>query len=122
MSIDRTAAVDFAKKFWNKLADDEKFAHHSAGIISVAHARHQMHAPKADWEGVFVSDGNGGEKGVFRSLVDGSEKPDPFVRFDDLDDCTHYVSRCLKAEGVSLAETGRANELAEAMIKSNQTK
>jgi hypothetical protein len=64
----------------------------------------------------------GGEKGVFRSLADGSEKPDPFVRFDDLDDCTHYVSRCLKAEGVKLTETGRANELAEAMIKSHQTK
>jgi len=122
MPINRNDAMDYAKKFWNKLTDDDKFAHHNDGIVNVTHARLKMKAPKNEWEGVFVSDGKNGEKGVFRSIKDGTTKPDPFVEWNMLDDCTHYVSRCLKAGGVTVTETGRANELAVQMIQSTETK
>jgi hypothetical protein len=39
-----------------------------------------------------------------------------------LDDCTHYVCRCLLKEGVTLKETPRADELSNALINSHQTK
>jgi hypothetical protein len=122
MPIDRNAAMDYARKFWNKLTDDDRFAHHNAGLVNVADARLKMKAPKKDWEGIFLSNDKGGEKGVFRNITDGTIKPDSFIEWDMLDDCTHYVSRCLKAEGITLTETSRANELAEAMIRSAQTK
>jgi NlpC/P60 family len=123
MSFSRDAAIKFAKQFWDKVTDDDKFGHHSDGVVSLAEARRRMNAPKPDWEAVFVfSPKTGQDKGMFRNTNDGSFKPDPFVTEDDVDDCTHYVSRCLNTEGISLTETGRANELAEAMIKSHETK
>jgi hypothetical protein len=124
VAIDRKAAVDYAKKFWNRVADDDKIAI-SSGQILLADKRRSMKAPASDgWEAFFVSNGGAGEKAVFRRTVKGTmeEMPDPIVDWDALDDCTHYVSRCLINEGISLTETGRANELAEAMIKSGQTK
>ena len=124
MSIDRKAAVDYARKFWNRVADDDKFwTTHK--VVLLADQRKSMKAPASEgWEALFVPDGTGNEKAVFRRTVAGKteDKPDPIATFDQLDDCTHYVCRCLLKEGVALTETPRANELAEAMIRSSKTK
>jgi Putative amidase domain len=124
VSIDRQAAVDYAKKFWNRVCDDDKFWI-SSSVVSLAAKRKSMSAPAADgWEAFFVSNGAVGENAVFRRTVGGKteEKPDPIATWDDLDDCTHYVCRCLIKEGIALTETPRANELTEAMLKSSKTK
>src|SRR5690348_1892218 len=57
-------------------------------------------------------------------VVNGSieQMPAPIATWDELDDCTHYVRRCLKSERIGLIEQPRANELAETMIKSSKTK
>jgi len=122
--IDRKAAVDYAKKYWNRVTDDDKYWTSNA-VVSLADKRKSMHAPASDgWEAFFVSDGAGGENAIFRRTVGGTteDKPDPIARFDKLDDCTHYVCRCLLKEGIALTETPRANELSEAMINSGKTK
>lgn len=124
MPIDRKAALEYAKKFWNRAADDDKFFIGS-GEFPLAAKRKSMKAPKADgWEVFFVRDGHGGEDAKFRRIVGSKieEMPDPIARMEDLEDCTHYVSRCLLKEGINLKETTRANELAEAMLKSKETK
>ena len=124
MALDRKAAVDYAKKFWNRVADDDKIAI-SSGQILLADKRKSMKAPASDgWEAFFVSDGAAGEKAVFRRTINGKveQMRDPIADWDALDDCTHYVCRCLIKEGIELRQTGRANELAEAMIKSENTK
>jgi hypothetical protein len=124
MSIDRKAAMDYARKYWNRVTDDDKFWTSNA-VVSLADKRKSMNAPATDgWEAFFVTDGGGGEKAIFRRTTGGTteDKPDPIATWKDLDDCTHYVCRCLIKEGIALTETPRANELAEAMIKSNKTK
>ena len=124
MAIDRNAAVEYARKFWNRVADDDKIAI-SSGEVLLANKRKSMNAPASDgWEAFFVSDGAVGEMAVFRRMVKGTmeEMRAPIVNWMDIDDCTHYVCRCLIKEGISLTETSRANELAEAMIKSGKTK
>jgi hypothetical protein len=124
VAIDRKAAVDYAKKYWNRVTDDDKFWTSNA-VVSLAAKRKSMNASAADgWEAFFVSDHARGENAVFRRTVAGTveEMPDPIATWDELDDCTHYVCRCLIKEGIALTETPRANELAEAMIKSNKTK
>ncbi len=126
MAIDRKAALEYARKFWNRACDDDKIAiSTSYAPVSLAAKRKSMSAPASDgWEAFFVSNGAVGENAVFRRTVKGKieEKPDPAIFWDDLDDCTHYVSRCLLKEGISLTATTRANELTEAMRKSSQTK
>jgi hypothetical protein len=124
VAIDRKAAVEYARKFWNRVADNDKFWISSAEI-SLAAKRKSMKAPAADgWEAFFVADGSGGEKAIFRRTVGGKteDMPDPIAIWDDLDDCTHYVCRCLLKGGIALKETPRANELTETMIKSGKTK
>ena len=124
MSIDRKAGLDYAKKFWNRVTDDDKFWTSNA-VVSLADKRKSMHAPASDgWEAFFVPDSSGEESAVFRRTVKGKieDMADPIATWKDLDDCTHYVCRCLIKEGISLKETPRANELAEAMLQSSQTK
>jgi len=124
MPLDRKSAVDYATRFWNRVCDDDMIAI-SSGVVSLADKRKSMKAPASDgWEGWYVSDGNGNEKAVFGRVVNGKvvSQADPIFTWDFLDDCTHYVCRCLLAEGVKLTQTSRANELTEEMIKSSQTK
>ncbi len=124
MAIDRKAAIDYAKKFWNRVCDDDKFWTTNAPV-SLAAKRKSMSAPAAEgWEAFFVSNGNVGENAIFRRTVNGKteDKPDPIADWNALDDCTHYVCRCLIKEGIDLTETPRANELTEAMIKHRKTK
>jgi hypothetical protein len=124
MPIDRNAAITYAKKLWNKGCDDEKIAI-SSGWLNVADKRKEMKAPIAEgWEVFFVANKATPETGVFRRTVDGKmeQKPHVVVSNDDLDDCTHYVSRCLVNEGIKLKETFRANELITALIDADSTK
>jgi hypothetical protein len=124
VSVDRQAGVDYAKKYWNKVCDDDKFWTTNA-VVLLANKRKSMNAPAADgWEAFFVSDGGVGEKAIFRRTVKGltEDMPAPIATWDELDDCTHYVSRCLLKEGIALTETPRANELTEAMISHPKSK
>jgi len=127
MSLNRQAALDYAKKFWNRVCDDGKICI-KGGAFLLADKRRKMGAPEsAGWFAVYVSDGSGGEKAVFQRVKGGAveEMPDAIAVWsgaEGLDDCTHYVSRCLIAGGVALKETARANELSLAMIDSSHTK
>ena len=124
MPIDRKAALDYAKKFWNRVTDDDRYWTENA-VVLLDDKRKKMDAPAKDgWEAFFVPNGTGGEKAIFRRTVAGKteDKPDPIATWDELDDCTHYVCRCLLKEGITLRETPRANELTEAMLKSSKTK
>jgi len=125
VALDRKGAVEFARKFWNRVSDDDKFWTSNEPIMT-ATRRKAQHAPLTDgWEVFFIPDGQGNEDGVFCRTANGKitdKKADPVADWDLLDDCTHYVCRCLLAEGVDLKETPRANELTEAMIKHSKTK
>lgn len=125
MSIDRKAAVEYAKKFWNRVADDDKFWISSAPIVTATKRKAQDAPVAGGWEVFFVPDGEGEEDAVFCRTTNGKiidQKVDPVADWNLLDDCTHYVSRCLLTEGIDLKETPRANELTEAMIKHRKTK
>ena len=127
MALDRNAGVEYAKKFWNRVCDDDKFWNKDWFVL-VKDKRKSMDAPATEnWEALFVSDGAGGEKAVFRRTVKGKteEKPDPISVWSGpqgLNDCTHFVSRCLMAEGLSITETPRAHELSTALISASNTK
>jgi hypothetical protein len=124
MSLDRDAARKYALKFWNRACDDDRIGVPS-GSVSVADKRKSMKAPASEgWEVFFVADKNTRERGVFRRTKDGKieDMPDPVVSADDLEDCTHYVSKCLLNGGVTLTETYRANELITALIGASYTK
>lgn len=124
MPIDRDAAIAYAKKFWNRMCDDDKIAI-SSGWAPLADRRKKMNAPVSDgWEIFFVARKHIAETGVFRRTVNGvlEQMPDPVVTNDELDDCTHYVSRCLVKEGIKFHETFRANELITALIDADSTK
>jgi hypothetical protein len=123
MPINRKAAVEYARKYWNRVTDDDKFWTADEAVL-VIEKREAMDAPASEgWEVFFVSDRQGGENAIFRRTVNGrtEDKPKPLATWNQLDDCTHYVSRCLRAEGIDFKETPDANELAEAMINGRDT-
>jgi hypothetical protein len=65
-----------------------------------------------------VTNNDGKEAAIFRRTVGGKteDKPDPIADYGTLEDCTHYLSRCLIAENIKFKETKRAAELTLAMI------
>jgi len=124
MPIDRAAAITYATKFWNRACDDEKIAI-TPGWLPLADQRKHMHAPASDgWEVFFVATPTTKETAVFRRTVNGvvEQKPHVVVTNDQLDDCTHYVSRCVVKEGIKVTETFRANELITSLIAADSTK
>src|SRR6201999_2476739 len=118
--FDRNNALSYANRYWNRACDDDRVAIES-GAVSVNDKRKAMDAPRdKGGEVYFVSNGQRGENAVFGRLVGDKlveQKPDPVLTDlnDHLDDCTHYVSRCLLNGGVNIKETHRANELIEAL-------
>ena len=124
MPIDRDTAIAYAKKFWNRACDDEKIAI-SSGWLLLSDKRKEMHAPASDgWEVFFVANQTTLETAVFRRTVNGvvEQMPHVVVSNDLLDDCTHYVSRCVVKEGIKIHETFRANDLITALIAADSTK
>ena len=130
MPIDRDAAIAYARKYWNRMTDDGTFDVGS-GPVDVAAKRRKLKAPASDgWEVFFLPDGQGNEDAVFRRTVNGKTEDldEPIETWKGqggnggLNDCTHYVSLCLLAEGAAITKTGRANELAEQLLKSPKTK
>jgi hypothetical protein len=124
MTLHRKSALDYAKKYWSRVCDDERIG--TVGDLSkpIADFRRAMRAPTSDgWEAIFVRDARE-EKGIFRRSFRGKveDLPTPFIKQHDLEDCTHYVSRCLMKEGVHFTPTSRANELATAMVTHPKTK
>jgi len=96
MAINRAAAFDFAKRFWNRPCDDGIFWTADAPV-SIAQKRRELRAPESDgWEALFIPNGEG-EDAVF-------QKPSGDTKliqgWKGLDDCAHYLCRCLHAEGI----------------------
>jgi hypothetical protein len=120
MSIDRDAAANYAKMYWNRACDDEL-----VGIkqdhVRLTTKRKLMDAP-ADkgWIPYFRSDGQNGENAVFGRTVNGKlefqDRPFLIDVVDHLNDCTHYVSRCLLREGISIKEEFGANDLITSLL------
>ncbi len=77
MPIDRNAAVEYARKYWNRVTDDDKFWTSNA-VVSLPDKRRTMKAPASDgWEAFFVSDGAVGESAVFQRTVAGKTETQP---------------------------------------------
>jgi hypothetical protein len=54
----------------------------------------------------FVDDGSGGEKAVFRKSPLNAAGEILINPWDGIADCAHFLSRCLTAGGLSIAERG----------------
>ncbi len=114
MSYTRTAAVKYAEKHWNIPADDGVFWLSSQGVeIDQVRQRNVIgtpfwkKAPAADgWQPFFVNDGLGGEKAVFRRVVSGITEEILINPWAGIADCAHFLSRCITAGGIHIAERG----------------
>lgn len=76
---DRDAALDYSRRFWNVVCEDL--------CVAVGHAPWYRTVPAGT---VFINDG-GSEHAL---LPDGSK-----ISWDELDDCTHYISCCVGKGG-----------------------
>jgi hypothetical protein len=112
MHYDRPAAMKYADTYWNIPCDDGVFWVTDAEVrISQVRTHNILHnpdwkaAPKTDgWEPIFVYDGDGGEKAVFRK-AGGDPKDDILIQpWEGLADCAHYLSNCLSAGGLKVSE------------------
>ena len=114
MAYKRNDAVKFADARWNIPADDGVFwlSNQSVSIDQV-----RLHnviptpfwkkAPVADgWKPFFVDDGSGGEKAVFQRVSSGVTEEILINPWDGIADCAHFLSRCLTAGGLKIAERG----------------
>jgi hypothetical protein len=110
MSFNRNDAVKFADKNWN--VPDKSFWL-SNQEVDIEQVRRQnviptpfwQKAPAADgWQPFFVNDGLGGEKAVFRRVVGGVTEEILINPWAGIADCAHFLSKCLTAGGVKIAE------------------
>jgi len=114
MPFSRTNAVKFAETHWNTPADDGIFWLSNQGVtIADVRLRNVIgtpfwrKAPVADgWQPFFVNDGSGGEKAVFRRVVAGVTEEILINPWAGIADCAHFLSRCLTAGGITVAERG----------------
>jgi hypothetical protein len=114
MAYTRAAAVKFAEKFWNVPADDGIFWLSNQAVV-VAQVRQMNTIPTTSWKKAlatdgwmpfFVDDGNGGEKAVFRRGMGPAMQEILINPWAGIADCAHFLSRCLSAGGLSIAERG----------------
>jgi hypothetical protein len=121
--LDRRAAIGYAKKYWNRVCDDDLIGAHPR-TISVTQKRKELHAPAPRWEAVFVdypySAQVPAEKAVFRD-IHGIEPNKDIQLWEGLLDCAHYLSRCLTAEGIPMQVYGVA-ELVKTLKARRDTK
>lgn len=112
MPYKRNDAVSFADTHWNIPADDGLFWISSSPVPIDQVRIHNIlrnpswkKAPVADgWMPFFVDDGSGGEKAVFQRTVAGAKEEILINSWDGLADCAHFLSRCLTAGGLNIAE------------------
>jgi hypothetical protein len=102
MSLSRTAVQSYAKTHWNTPCDDGRIATNS-GHVSVAAKAAQWGATGPDWSPVFVRDTTGETLWFTHPSKPAIEAKD--LNGDVLDDCTHYISRCLIKGGLNVLET-----------------
>lgn len=110
MKIDRTKAIDYARRFWNRPCDDGVFWL-TSHAIDVAKKRIELKAPASDgWEPFFVSGGtrpgDDPEQAVFQRTVGGVVESKLIQEWAGLADCAHYLSKCLQAGGIKVSELG----------------
>ena len=106
MGIDRVAAIDYARRFWNRPCDDGVFWL-SNQAVDVEQKRRELSAPASDgWEAFFVSDGSGNEQAVFQRTVGGVIETKLIQPWEGLADCAHFLSKCLTAGGITIRERG----------------
>jgi hypothetical protein len=127
MGFDRKKAVDFADRHWNTPADDglfwlsnEAVTIDRVRVANVIPTPLWKQAPAADgWQPFFVDDGSGGEKAVFRRVVGGITEEILINPWAGIADCAHFLSRCLTAGGLRIAERGVPSLVAKLQFLSN---
>ena len=114
MAFQRSDAVKYADKFWNIPADDGIFWL-SNEAVNIAQVRtHNIiptsfwqKAPVAEgWQPFFVDDGLKAEKAVFQRTVGATTEEILINPWAGIADCAHFLSRCLSAGGLKIAERG----------------
>ncbi len=118
MGYDRSAAMDYAAKFWDRPCDDGVFWL-TGEAIDVERERKKHKAPVADgWEARFVpvSDPSGYVEeaafirpkagGVTIPLLGGTWEKKTIAPWAGLADCAHYLSICLNKGGVDSSSLG----------------
>jgi len=106
MALDRVAAIDYARRFWNRPCDDGVFWL-TDQVVNVEQKRRELRAPVSEgWEAFFVSNGSGAEKAVFKRTVSGVVEIKLIQPWEGLADCAHFLSKCLQAGGKSINERG----------------
>jgi hypothetical protein len=101
MPYDRTKAIDYARKFWDRPCDDGVFWLSNTSV-DVAKKRLELNAPeKAGWEARFQPDAAHAEEAVFlRTDPDGDVDRKLIWPWAGLADCAHFLSKCLQAGGL----------------------
>jgi hypothetical protein len=121
MGINRVAAIDYARRFWNRPSDDGVFWLSNQAVV-VEQKRRELGAPARDgWEALFVSDGRGGEQAVFQRTVGGVIETKLIQPWEGLADCAHFLSKCLQAGGININERG-VPQLVSALQTRSDTK
>ena len=110
MTYDRSKAIDYARRFWDRPCDDGVFWLTNEAI-NVERKRKELKAPAADgWEPRFVKyidSGGEAEKAIFMRPRPGGGRDEILINdWAGLADCAHFLSRCLTAGGVKIAELG----------------
>ncbi len=113
MPYDRKKAMAYAKTYWDQPCDDGYFWNTGEKIF-IEEERKKKKAPAKDgWVPRFVRDGTGGEDALFIkpnaagvSILGyaGTWDTKLIHGWAGLADCAHYLSKCLSAGGVSIAE------------------
>ena len=114
MAYDRKAAIAYADKHWNIPADDGLFwLSNQAVVINHVRVNNTINvgwwakASAVDgWMPRFVDDGKGGEKAVFQRTGAVGMEEILINPWDGIADCAHFLSRCLTAGGIKVAELG----------------
>src|SRR5271167_1927417 len=106
MGFNRTSALDYAKRFWNRPCDDGVFWLTNQAI-DVEKKRKELRAPASDgWEALFVSDGKGAEQAVFQRTSGGLIDTITIQPWEGLADCAPFWSKCLQAGGIKISQLG----------------
>jgi hypothetical protein len=114
MAYVRKNAVNFADNHWNTPSDDGLFwLSNQAVVIASVRTSNVIpnaswkKAPVADgWQPFFVDDSLGGEKAVFRRGIGSAMEEILINPWAGIADCAHFLSRCLTAGGLKIAERG----------------